>query len=97
MVANKKWFDGLTPEEKDIINQACQANIKAQRDYLIEDEEPCIERLSKVGLTVYRLTDADRMKFTEASQSVWDEFAAQGETSKQLFETVKTDIANLKK
>lgn len=97
MVANKKWFDSLTTEEKDIITKACQANIKAQRDYLIDDEERCIKRLGEKGLTIYRLADADRAKFTEASKPVWKEFAAQGATSKKLFETVKSDIEKLKK
>lgn len=97
MVANQKWFDTLTPQEKEIVVKACQANIDAQRNYLIEDEEACIRRLGEKGLTIHRLTAADRTKFTVASEGVWNEYAMQGVTSKKLFETVKGDIEKLKK
>jgi C4-dicarboxylate-binding protein DctP len=95
MVANKKWFDSLTTEEKSIVLKACQANIKAQRDYLIEDEEPCIERLGKKGMTIYRLSDEDKKKFIKASEPVWNEYANENETCKEVFEIVKSDIEKL--
>ena len=96
-VANAKWWNSLTAEEKNIISKAAAANIKAQRDYLIADEEACIKRLGQKGLTVHRLNDAERKGFVEKSKSVWDMYVAQGTTSKQLFEAAQKDIKNLKK
>ena len=96
-VANQKWWDKLTAEEKEIISKAAAANIKAQRDYLIADEEKCIARLAEKGLTVYRLNEAEREGFRNKSKEVWDLYIAQGETSKKLFEAAQTDINKIKK
>lgn len=94
-VANQKWWNSLTDEERDIISKAAAANVKAQRDYLIEDEEACIERLGEKGLTIYRLNDDELRGFIDKSIPVWDVYSAQGESSKQLLETVKKDIEAL--
>lgn len=94
-VANEKWWNSLTEEEKDIISRAATANIKAQRDYLIADEEPCIKRLAQKGLTVYRLNDAERKGFMEKSLPVWNMYKEQGATSKALFDAAEKDIKNL--
>ena len=94
-VANEKWWKSLTDEEKEIVSKAAAANIKAQRDYLVADEEACIERLRKKGLKIYRLNDSERKEFIDKSRSVWDLYKAQGETSKQLFDAAQKDIKSL--
>lgn len=96
-VANQKWWDKLTAEEKEIISKAAAANIKAQRDYLIADEEKCIARLAEKGLTVYRLNKVEREGFINKSKEVWDLYIAQGETSKKLFEAAQNDIKKINK
>lgn len=68
---NKDFFNGLTPELQDAINEAESEARTWQRDYCIDLEEKLVETLKSKGMEI---TYPDKKAFQEATQSVYDKF-----------------------
>mgnify|MGYP000894753043 FL=1 len=87
-VANKKWFDKLPEEERNIIVKAAKTNIAQQRKFVAEEDEKIIKFLGENGMTVYRLNTEETSEFQKASLPVHEDFAAISSGNKQVLEAV---------
>lgn len=93
LVANKKWFDKLTQEERDMIVRACAANIAQQRKFVAEKDEKIIKYLGEHGMSVYRLSASEVAGFKKVSLSVHDEFAKLSPAEAVALETVRKSLS----
>lgn len=93
LVANKKWFEKLSPEERDVIVKASAANIAQQRKFVAEEDEKIIKYLGENGMTVYRLNKAEVDGFKKASLPVHEAFAKLSPAEKTALETVQKSLA----
>ncbi|MBY5766980.1 TRAP transporter substrate-binding protein [Rhizobium leguminosarum] len=92
MLASKKWWDGLSADEKKILTQAAIASRDFERKDTREQSQKALEELKANGMTVSELPEAEIAKLREIAapatkavidsigQSVWDE--AQAELAK---------------
>ncbi|MEG1997147.1 MAG: TRAP transporter substrate-binding protein [Clostridiales bacterium] len=95
MVANKKWFDKLPENEKQIIVKVAKENIAQQRKYVAEEDEKIIKYLAAKGMTVYRLNAKEAAEFEKASQPVHKAFADISPENKRTLDTVLKTKKNL--
>ena len=72
---NKAKFDGLTPEQQQVITDAAAASVDMQRALVVENEEAMIAGLESEGMQVNR--DVDAAAFQEVVKPVWDNFVAE--------------------
>jgi len=77
-VSHKVW-DTFTPEDQAIVRQAAldagALGIQAAREGLTADDESLITEIEGLGVTVTRLSDAQRQQFIDATRSVYDAWA----------------------
>ncbi|MBO5567113.1 MAG: DctP family TRAP transporter solute-binding subunit [Succinivibrio sp.] len=66
---NKKWFDALPADVKDIIKD--EANKARTLDLELSDEKAFIEKLKAKGL---KINEVDKAAFQKAEKPVWDRF-----------------------
>lgn len=92
MVANKRWFDNLSEEEREIVLRASRENIQQQREFVAAEDENIIKYLGENGMEVYRLTEEQVEEFRKASISVHEEFAKLSEENKVALETVNSSL-----
>ena len=88
MVANKRWFDGLSDDERSIVLKAAEENIQQQRKFVAEEDENIIKYLGENGMEVYHLTEEQVEEFRKASIPVHEEFAKLSEENKVALDTV---------
>lgn len=86
MVANKKWFDKLSDEERSILVEVAKKNIAQQREYVKNEDVKILDYLGKNGMTVYTLSDAEIEKFKEAAAPVFDAFCQEAPGNKAVLD-----------
>lgn len=76
-MANKKWWDGLSDEAKEIISSAAKEAVEYQRTVLYpKNEEEARKGFEKAGILVHDATDAELDEFKVLTQPVFDQYAA---------------------
>jgi C4-dicarboxylate-binding protein DctP len=76
LMANKAWFDGLTPEMQGFILEAEKFGRVASRENYAVQENNYIETVKNApNVHYYSLTDDEIAQFREASKPVYDEHA----------------------
>ncbi|WP_245578903.1 TRAP transporter substrate-binding protein DctP [Cucumibacter marinus] len=95
VAGNLNWWNGLSDEDKQLVNDAAAAAY----DYIIEYQQGLTESsLDKIleqkpEMTVTRLTDEQRQPFREAAQSVRQTFIERaGESGADILEGFEADI-----
>ena len=66
------WYDGLTDEERAVVDAAVVTADAATREWQAEAVVRGLEALEAEGVTVQRLTDEERQVFADASLAVYD-------------------------
>ncbi|MDO6455657.1 TRAP transporter substrate-binding protein DctP [Celeribacter halophilus] len=96
VMANKEFFDGLSDEDKTLVNNA----IDAAFDYIIDYQEGLTEAsLAKVmeakpSMTITTLTEEQRAPFKATAASVEEEFLKiGGDQAGAILEQLKADLA----
>ena len=85
-VINNDFFEGLSPEEQQIITDAALQVEAALRDQSINGEDAAIERL-RANMTVVELDDAQRAAFRDATAGVIERYIEQaGELGEAVIE-----------
>lgn len=72
---NQGKFDGLTPEQQEIVVQTAKDAVAMQRELSTSQEEERIAELESHGMEVNR--DVDAAAFQDATKGVWDNFIAE--------------------
>lgn len=73
-IVNKKFWDGLTPEQQKIFREAAEVQIQVNREANAQDFAGAIEKAKKQGVKVEDLTPAERQVFKKASKPVYDKY-----------------------
>ncbi len=70
-IISEDWYQGLSDDERQIVDDAVAAATKANRDWL-ESRKGILGELEKAGVTVTTLSPEERAKFVEASAVVYE-------------------------
>ncbi|MDV4145171.1 MULTISPECIES: TRAP transporter substrate-binding protein [Shimia] len=70
-IASEDWYQGLSDEERAIVDEAAQKAHDANRAF-VKQREQVFTDLEEAGIEVIRLTDEERAKFREASQPLYE-------------------------
>ena len=71
VLVSEDWYQGLSDEERDVINAAVVEARAANRNWL-ETQGKVIEQLRDAGIEVTTLSPEARAEFREASETVYD-------------------------
>ncbi|MEY8828378.1 TRAP transporter substrate-binding protein [Sedimentitalea sp. XS_ASV28] len=71
VLMSRIWYEGLSDEDRNAVDTAVTVGNDAVRDWLAEVSESSLVALEEAGVTVQRLTDAERGVFREQSRSVY--------------------------
>lgn len=92
LVANKKWFDGLSPELKQVLNEAEKEARLFARDYNTKKEAEHLNGLKEKGMVEYRLTPEQIKPFVDLSLPLQDKLSTT-DSMKQLLKTIRDEVA----
>ncbi len=67
ILANKKWWDGLTPAQRQVIADSVKAAVVEQRQTVAAQVDEGVKFLKGQGVTI---TEVDKTKFMEATKDV---------------------------
>lgn len=73
-IMNKDFYDGLTPEQQQIITEAAEAFVKQQREMELADTHVYADKLAEEGMKVNSLTDEEIAAFQEALAPMYDKY-----------------------
>lgn len=80
-VANKEVWESWTPADREIVRQAAidagKQEIEIARKGLVEADQPLLKELTSHGVTVTRLSPAEREAFVTATRGVYDKWKNQ--------------------
>ncbi|MGG1559806.1 DctP family TRAP transporter solute-binding subunit [Geobacillus thermoleovorans] len=76
LVANKAWWDGLNEKTKELFMEAVKASTETGRQLEEKLEKEALDQLKGSGkINIHNLTDAERQKFIDALQPVFDKWS----------------------
>lgn len=73
-IMNKKFYDGLSPEQQQIITEAAAEFVKQQRAMELADTQAYVEKLEGEGMKVNTLTEEDKAAFQTALTPMYDKY-----------------------
>jgi len=80
-VVNKEVWESWTPADREIVRQAAvdagKQNIDLARKGMVEADQPLLKDIAAMGVTVTRLTPAEREAFVTATRPVYDKWKSQ--------------------
>lgn len=74
-VANLAWFEGLSPELQELIQEVVKEAADKERQFLKEQEASWIQGCEDKGMTVVRTEEIDLASFQDAIKDMYDEYA----------------------
>lgn len=86
-IMNKDFYDSLTEEQKEIIQDAAREFVDYQREMELEDTEVYVEKLEEEGMQVNRLTDEQKMKFRQELEPMYEKYREK--FGEEIFETLE--------
>lgn len=92
---SKKFWDGLSKEDQDLIKKAAKEAGDFQRQYNREQMKQMADNLRKAGMIVTELTPEQANEFRKATEGVYQQF--ENEIGKDLIEQVRAEIAKYSK
>lgn len=85
-VVNEKWYQGLDPKVKELINITVAKNFEKARQADIRFNSESDQILSSKGIEVINLSDQELLRLKETQKAVWKEF--EPEIGKEWLEKV---------
>lgn len=80
-VVNKEVWNSWTPEDQKAVReaalQAAKENIEAARKGLVPPEDSVVKEIETMGVSVVRLTDAEKAEFKKVTREVYDKWTKQ--------------------
>jgi TRAP-type C4-dicarboxylate transport system substrate-binding protein len=67
ILANKKWWDGLKPEQRKVIEDSVKASVVEQRKAVAAQVDEGVKLLKAQGVTI---NEVDKAKFVAATKDV---------------------------
>ena len=72
VLASKGWYDGLTEQQRAVVQEAVAKGNAANRAWVKDQAEASLKDLEAKGVSVVRLTRAEREPFRKLSQSTYN-------------------------
>ncbi len=80
-VVNKEVWESWTPADREIVRQAAvdagKQNIDIARKGMVEADQPLLKDIAAMGVTITRLTPAEREAFVAMTRPVYDKWKTQ--------------------
>jgi tripartite ATP-independent transporter DctP family solute receptor len=95
VLASKKWWDGLSADEKKAINEAAVASRDFERKDSREASVKAIDFLKEKGMQVSVVSDAELARMREKAKPAFDKFAAEG--GADVIKEMQAEIAKVRK
>ena len=98
VMANQEFYDGLSDEEQQVVQDAIDVAFNHIIDYQKGLHEESIEKIkeAKPSMEVNILTEEQRQPFIEAGKKVEDQFVEMtGESGKEILDQMKEDLAEV--
>ncbi|MCF3973512.1 TRAP transporter substrate-binding protein [Paracoccus salsus] len=96
VMANKDFYDGLSDEDKQVVNEAISVAFDYIVDYQTGLTEESLEKIkeAKPSITITTLTDEQRQPFMETADAVEQEFLKiGGPKAQEILDQMKADLA----
>ncbi|MEM7642952.1 MAG: TRAP transporter substrate-binding protein [Pseudomonadota bacterium] len=84
ILASQDWYEGLSDEERQVIDAAAERGVAANRDWAETWSASALDQLVEQGVTVTELADGEKEKFVEASMEVWPLVSSDAEIERLL-------------
>ncbi|MFL6718241.1 MAG: TRAP transporter substrate-binding protein [Burkholderiaceae bacterium] len=95
VLASKKWWDGLSADEKKAINEAAVASRDFERKDSREASVKAIDFLKEKGMQVSVVSDAELARMREKAKPAFDKFEAEG--GGDVIKELQAEIAKVRK
>lgn len=96
MLANKPWFDQLSPDQREIIKSAALIFEYVSRTEDIQSEFKCYDALKEAGVTITNLTETERLNLVNKTKPVHDQWITSHKNAKDLYDLLIQEIAKHK-
>jgi tripartite ATP-independent transporter DctP family solute receptor len=95
VLASKKWWDGLSADEKKAIDEAAVASRDFERKDSREASVKAIDFLKEKGMQVSVVSDTELARMREKAKPAFDKFAAEG--GADAIKELQAEIAKVRK
>ncbi len=95
VLASKKWWDGLSADEKKALQESAAAARDFERKDSRETATKAVDFLKQKGMQVSVVSDAELGRMREKAKPAFDKFAADG--GAELIKELQADIGKLRK
>ncbi|MCV0394175.1 MAG: TRAP transporter substrate-binding protein DctP [Rhizobiaceae bacterium] len=99
VMANKDFYDGLSDEDKELVQNATQAAFDYILEYQKGLQEEALKKIAeaKPDMQIKTLTEEQRQPFMEAAGKVEEAFIGMtGESGKEILDQMKADLEAVK-
>lgn len=86
-IMNKDFYDSLTKEQQEIVQDAAQEFVDYQRKMELEDTEEYVKKLEEEGMQVNKLTDEQKIKFRQELEPMYEKY--EEKFGEEIFETLE--------
>jgi tripartite ATP-independent transporter DctP family solute receptor len=95
VLASKKWWDGLSADEKKALNESAAASRDFERKDSRDASIKAIDFLKEKGMQVTTVSDAELARMREKAKPAFDKFAAEG--GAEVVKELQAEIAKIRK
>ncbi|RZJ83525.1 MAG: TRAP transporter substrate-binding protein [Massilia sp.] len=95
VLASKKWWDGLSADEKKALEESAAASRDFERKDSREASVKAIDFLKEKGMQVTMVSDAELARMREKAKPAFDKFAAEG--GAEVVKELQAEIAKVRK
>jgi tripartite ATP-independent transporter DctP family solute receptor len=95
VLASKKWWDGLSADEKKALEESAAASRDFERKDSREASIKAIDFLKDKGMQVTMVSDAELARMREKAKPAFDKFAAEG--GAEVVKELQAEIAKVRK
>jgi C4-dicarboxylate-binding protein DctP len=81
---NAKWLDGLPADLQKLVRDSAKEVFAEQRKVNRANADKALADLEKLGVTVHRISDAERTKWVDLTKPLFDEFGAKSAETKAM-------------
>ena len=95
VLVSKKWWDGLSADEKKALEESAAASREFERKDSREASIKAIDFLKDKGMQVTMVSDAELARMREKAKPAFDKFAAEG--GAEVIKELQAEIAKVRK
>lgn len=86
-IMNKDFYDSLTKEQQEIVQDAAHEFVDYQRKMELKDTEEYVKKLEEEGMQVNRLTDEQKTQFRQKLEPMYEKY--EEKFGEEIFETLE--------